>query len=114
MPIPPTFPVEVPDLGTFTFRKRTIELQVRIQTKAIEITGGRVDDPELKDISAAIATLKVLLVGGPDGWTTDSLDPFDREVSAQLWKVFGALRVAEDRFRGGAEAQPPRMGDGAG
>ncbi|CAH2606338.1 conserved protein of unknown function (plasmid) [Rhodovastum atsumiense] len=97
-----TYPVDVPGVGHFVFRKRLIRDQIRIQAEAVRITGGPTDDPDLKDISLAMATLIVLIKEAPAGWNVEYLDPLDRDVSAELWKVFGALRVAEDRFRGGA------------
>lgn len=102
MSTPVTYPVSVEGIGDFVFRRRMIRDQIRIQAEASRITGGPTDDPDLKDISLALATLIVLTVEHPPKWTAEELDPLDKEISAQLWRVFGALRVAEDRFRGGA------------
>lgn len=98
-----TYPVPVEGIGTFTMRKRMLRDQVRIQAEASRITGGPTDDPDIKDISLAMATLMVLTAEAPSGWDVEKIDPLDKDASAQLWRVFGAVRVAEDRFRSGAK-----------
>ena len=104
-PIDRTFPVPVEGIGTFTFRRRQMRDQIRIQAEATRLLGGPCDDPEQRDIAFMSATLITLTVDAPPGESFDELDPLDKETSAKLWRIFGALRVAEDRFRGGAKPQ---------
>ena len=99
MAIERTYPVEVPNVGTFTFRKRLIRDQIKIEAEALRITGGPTDDKNLRDIALAMATLLTLTVEGPEKWDVEQLDPLDKDAAAQLWKVFGGLRIAEDKFR---------------
>lgn len=99
-----TFPVSIDTIGDFVFRKRTIRDQIRIESEASRITGGPVQDKDLRDVALAMATLLVLTDQGPGGWDVEALDPLDKDSAAQLWLVFGGLRTAEEKFRGGAKA----------
>ncbi len=95
-----TFDVDVPDIGTFTFRKRTYRMQMRIEAEASRLLGGPVLDPWLQNGAEAVATLMVLSAVTPPGWDIDAIDPFaPEEGTSRLLKVYGALRDQERRFR---------------
>ena len=109
-----TYPVEVPNIGHFVFRKRLIRDQIRIEAEALRITGGPTTDKDLRDISMAMATLLTLTAEKPEDWDVEQLDPLDKDAAAQLWKVFGGLRIAEDKFFGRAAPERADAGAGAG
>lgn len=97
------FDIDVPDIGMFTFRHRTQRDLFKIEGETSRELGGPVDDPQLQSGANMLATLRVLLVVGPEGWNLDKLiDPFEPEEGVlKLQKIFGALREAEARFRNG-------------
>jgi hypothetical protein len=98
-----TFDVEVPDIGTFTFRKRTYRMQMKIEGEASRLLGGPVNDEWLRAGAEAFATLTVLTANAPPGWNIEAIDPLDpNEGTTRLLKVFNALREEELRFRQGA------------
>lgn len=101
------FEVDVGGIGKFTFAKRRFRDQFRIEALATQLLGGPCDDDRLRAGALAFATLSVLTVSHPEGWDLEALDPYDpADSAAQLFKVHGALRDAEDRFRG----QPAKDG----
>jgi hypothetical protein len=97
-----TFPVEVQDLGTFLFRRRTMRDNFAIEGEASRLVGGPVDDPILGAGAMAYATIQRLMVQPPDGWTLDGLNPYEAKAVEQIYRIAGALGEAEARFRGGA------------
>lgn len=99
-----TYEVPVEGIGTFTFRKREMLDQVKIQAEASRMTDGPVDDPGLRRFTHALATLLRLTVLAPAGWAPLAIDPLDSEGTEKLWLVHDAMRDAEERFRKGAEA----------
>jgi hypothetical protein len=87
------------------FKKRDLESQVRIQAAASRMTGGPVDDPDLRRFANVVQTLVALAVQSPDGWKPLATDPLEPEQTERLWLVHDAMRDAEERFRKGAEVQ---------
>ena len=104
MSIASTHTEEVPNIGTFTFRRRTIRDQVGIEAEELRILGGPCADKELRTIARAIAELAALTVTAPEGWSVADVDPFDDEAMARVFLVYGVLRAAGARFRRGAGA----------
>jgi hypothetical protein len=98
-----TFKVEVPGIGAFTFRQRTMRDQIRIEAEAGRILGGSTENAGLEAIARTMATLGVLTVESPPGWSVDDMDPFDDGAVESLMKVHGGLRDAERRFRDGSD-----------
>ncbi len=98
-----TYHVDVDDIGTFTFRRRVIRDQIRIEAEAFRILGGPIDDADLHHIALAMATLSTLTVTAPKGWNVEELDPLERSETAKLWSVYGGLRAAEEKFRSSNE-----------
>ena len=113
MSLPQTFPVEVPDLGTFMFRKRTIRLQARIEAETLRILGGPVSDPLLYERTRGQATLESLMASPAEGFKLDDLDPLDPEDVAKIDRIMEALQAEEARFRGRAAPERPGVGPGA-
>lgn len=97
-----TFAVEVPELGTFVFRRRTISDNFWIDGEATRLTGGPVDDPLLGLAAKAYATLLRLLVEAPPGWVLRELNPYSQKAMADVFRVAEALGGAEARFLDGA------------
>lgn len=108
-PIHRTFTVPIEDIGTFTFRRRDMGDQLRIQAAYNTLAAGITDVAGLA-AAEALATLPVLTVSAPPGWNLDELDPLDPEAWKKLGLVFGGLRKAEDDFRAGGA--PKREGVG--
>jgi hypothetical protein len=108
-----TYPVEVPEIGRFIFRKRRVPDQVKIESIADRMTDGPVEDAELRHIAMAWATLKTLTIEAPKGWDVEDIDPLEAADLDKMWKVWGALRKQEDTFRGGARKDSPDTGPAA-
>jgi hypothetical protein len=94
-----TFSITVPSVGDFTFRRRSLPAQLRIEAEALRILGGPAHDDGLMVTALALATIAVLAVTVPDGWNTDDIDPLDNESVAKVFAVVAALREAEQRHR---------------
>lgn len=106
------FPVQVEGIGTFTFARRTLNDEVKIQVQYARLTEGvETPTPWLFHFATWLATLKVLMVAAPDGFDLEALDPLDENTYTTLEKVFRALREQEDRFRG--KSGEGRQGAGA-
>lgn len=115
---PPTgrvFTVEVPGIGTFTFRRRTLGDDIRIMALYDGMLGGVAQPSALLDsLATAVATLRTLAVAWPsEAWQPDRLAQMDvlaDDRTAALLQVFGALSAREDEFRPAAQRrfQAPR------
>lgn len=98
-PQPTDFVVPVEGVGNFTFGKRTMADEIKIQVEYARIIEGVEPTEWLSRVGGWISTLKVLTVRAPDGWDIDEMDPLDDEVYANIALVFLALRSREDSFR---------------
>ena len=109
------FHVEVDGVGTFSFARRTMRDEMRIQAELSRLTEG-VESPNftLQTVGGWIAHLKVLTVSAPDGWDLDQMDPLDEDVYGQMFKVFTALRNKEDSFRPKKNVRGEAVGAGDG
>lgn len=113
---PPVFPVHVEGVGTFSFIKRTMREELRIQAEYSRLTEGcETPTPYLNLVATWLSTLKVLTKEAPSGWDLEAIDPLDQDSYQKLMAVHGALRQKEDSFRprpaavgaqGGAPAVP--------
>lgn len=108
-----TYPVSVPGVGEFVFKQRDLAAQVRIQAEASRMTGGPVDDPDIRRFANVVQTLVALAVQAPPDWKPLAADPLEPEQTERLWLVHDAMRDAEERFRKGAEGQRESVGAGA-
>ena len=108
------FAVEVDGIGSFTFRRRTIRDQFRIEAEANRMLGGPVEDDMLKMGAAAFATLLALTVEAPPGWDIEAFDPLDDVSTARVFLVHRRLRETEATFRAGTGGAGAGTGKGAG
>ena len=116
---PTDFNIEVQGLGTFVFGRRTGRDRFKIAAEYHRLTEGMdVADVELGLAAEAMATVRTLLVDGPDEIKamTDLEAPADPdpEADAKLLRVFFALRQKELSFRPrkGANGQGAGQEDG--
>lgn len=107
---PARFPVEVPDIGTFIFRRRTMQDQLLMQAE-FERLGSALVDPAQRMAAEAVATIPRLMVEAPPGFVFEDLDPLDADDWAKLGAIYGGLRAAEGKFRG--SPAPERTGVGS-
>lgn len=105
------FVVPVENVGQFTFGRRNMADEIKIQVEYARIIDGATPTDWLGTLAGWIATLKVLTVRAPDGWLNlDELDPFDPETYAKLNAVFGGLTEKERSFR----RKPAAAGEASG
>lgn len=109
------FTLPVDGIGTFTFGRRTMADEIKIQVEYARIIEGVEPTEWLSRVGGWISTLKVLTVRAPEGWDIDEMDPLDEDVYENMMLVYLALRAKEDSFRRkpgtgsetGGEAQSP-------
>ncbi len=93
------FIVDVEGIGSFSFGKRNMRDEIRIQVEFARMIDG-VDPTEwLSLVAGWLSTLKVMTVRSPEGWNVDELDPLDSATYAKLKKVSDALDAKELSFR---------------
>lgn len=96
------FHIEVPNVGIFSFAKRTLRDEMKIAAEYSRLTEGvETPTPWLGHVATWISALKVLTVSAPDNWDIDEMDPLDQETYGKLGAVHLALREKEDSFRAG-------------
>lgn len=93
------FIVPVDGVGNFTFGKRTMADEIKIQVEYARIIEGVEPTEWLSRVGGWISTLKVLTVRAPEGWDIDEMDPLDEKVYEDMMLVYLALRSREDTFR---------------
>lgn len=94
------FIVDVEGIGSFTFAKRTMADEIKIQVEYARLIEGVEPTEWLSRVGGWISTLKVLTVRAPAGWDIDDMDPLDEKVYEDMMLVYLALRAKEDSFRG--------------
>jgi hypothetical protein len=98
---PATYVVNVPDVGTFEVRKRTLRVQMAIHAELNRLTEGAplatLSDWFI-DLCGLVAELKGLIIKAPDGWSMEDIDPLDDGYD-RLRAVYRAIRTQEDSFR---------------
>lgn len=97
---PNTFTVTVEGVGTFILRKRNLRLAMQIAAESVKIVGGPAETPWQAEVGEMVAMIMVQTVTAPAGWDIELLDPMDAEDHSLIIKVWGAIRGAEDKFRG--------------
>ena len=110
---PNTYVVNVPDVGTFEVRKRTLRVQMTIHAELNRLTEGAplstLSDWFI-DLCGLVAELKGLIIKSPDGWSMEDVDPLDDGYD-RLRAVYRAIRTQEDSFRTQAKGdQAPGTG----
>lgn len=96
------FTVPVEDVGTFTFGRRTLADEIKIQVEYAKMIDGAVPTEWLSAVCGWLATLRVLTVRAPANWDLDNLDPLDPSTYAKLSRVHEQLTEKERSFRGRA------------
>ena len=91
-----TLPVE--GIGEFTFRRRTIRLNIAIGVEQTRLSEGVTLDKDFALFVEAVATLKVLTSEAPKDWDVDAMDVFDDDSYAHVMEVWSALREKEATF----------------
>jgi hypothetical protein len=98
---PATYVVNVPDVGAFEIRKRTLRVQMAIHAELNRLTEGAplatLSDWFI-DLCGLVAELKGLIIHAPDGWSMEDVDPLDDGYD-RLRAVYRAIRTQEDSFR---------------
>lgn len=98
---PNTYVVNVPEIGTFEIRKRTLGVQMKIHAELNRLTEGAplstLSDWFI-DLCGLVAELKGLIIKSPDGWSMDEVDTLDDGYD-RLRAVYRAIRTQEDSFR---------------
>lgn len=108
------FDIDVEGVGSFTFGKRNMRDEIKIQVEYARFIEGVEPTEWLALVAGWISTLKVMTVRAPDGWDLEQLDPMDDNTYAKLQKVNKALDAKERSFRGIKPKDPEKAGQSAG
>jgi len=113
---PGLFSVDVPRIGTFMFRKRTMRLEIAIQAEYSRLTEGVLTPTIWLDtVCTWIANLKLLTAQAPPGWENlDEIDPTEDDVYQRLKEVSDALAAKEAEFRRAKASPGQGQGQGRG
>lgn len=98
------FIVNVEGVGSFTFAKRTMRDEIKIQVEFARMIEGVEPTSWLQAVGGWLATLSVLTVRAPSDWDIEAMDPLEDEVYAKLNKVHEELRNKERSFRAGKKS----------
>lgn len=111
-----TYHVEVPEIGRFAFRRRTMGDECRILAMADRLIGddGVAHSERAWNLAYLLAALSVLTEQAPDGWDPINADPGDRASYDRIMTVWSAMQDADARFRNGAGAGSPSPSEDAG
>ncbi len=93
------YPVIIDGIGTFSFARRRMADEIKIQVEYARLIDGVEPTQWLSIVSTWIATFKVLTVKAPDDWDIDELDPFADDTYSKMKLVFDALTAKEQSFR---------------
>lgn len=110
---PTDFPVEVENLGTFIFAKRTMADKMRVHVEYSRMIEGVFPTAWLDSTATALATFRVLMVGAPAGFDTE-FDPLDPQTDDNIMRILAALMAKEDSFRERPQAAVQGSGPTAG
>ncbi len=123
-PDPSDFTVDVDGVGTFTFARRRMADEFKIQVEYARILDGVKPTEWLELVAGWKSVLKVLTVRAPEAWgkdifgeptaEIDDMDPQDKDVYARMGKVHMALIEKERSFRRGPAKAGAGEGQGAG
>lgn len=96
------FFIELPDVGTFRFGRRTFGDRLQIRSAFLSLTKDHgEDDPDLAFYAAMIATHSVLCVEAPSGW--NDLAALDMTAPGysdeKVYDLYERLRAKEGSFR---------------
>ena len=108
------FSIPVDGIGTFTFARRKMADEIKIQVEYARMIDGVEPTQWLALVCGWMAALKVLTVRAPEGWDIDEMDPLDDDTYAKLGRVHAALIEKERSFRSGKTPAGKAGGQGAG
>lgn len=94
------FDLNVENVGSFTFGRRTMRDEIKIQVEYARMIEGVTPTDWLALVAGWISTLKVMIVRAPDNFIIDELDPLDNKTYTRLQRVDEALSAKERSFRG--------------
>lgn len=97
--LPNDFVVPVDGIGSFTFGRRTMRDEMKIQVEYAKYIDGATPTDWLASVAGWIACLNVMTVRAPDGWNIDEMDPLDDDTYEKIAKVYGELDKKERSFR---------------
>jgi len=110
-------PVPVDGIGTFSFRRRTIGDEIKIQAAYDAMVGGLAEPSSYLDsLATAVSTYTVLANSWPEGWAPSEVHEMDAVMSdriTDLIRVHGALCLREDEFRPEGKKRFKAPGQGA-
>lgn len=115
---PNDFALDVEGIGNFIFGRRTGRDRFRIAAEFHRLTEGlQVGESEFGLAAESVATIRVLMVEGPDDikplLDLDAPSTSEQDGDAKLLRVFFALRQKELSFRSGSREAVARDGKGA-
>ena len=109
------FTTDIPGEGAFTFKHRTMRLEMAIGAKFSKYTEGVTElNPWFASIANVQSTLETLIESAPEGWDIATMDPLDDNSYSRLIVVYNALRERESFFRAGATKGSEAPGPGNG
>lgn len=95
--------LDLPGIGAFTFRRRTLGDDITIMARYDAMLGGVAQpSPLLDSLATAVATYRTLALSWPKEWEPEKIAEMDvlaDDRTADLLRVFGALSAREDEFR---------------
>ena len=100
---PTDFIVDVEGVGSFTFGRRKMGDEIKIQVEYARMIEGVEPTDWLATVAGCIAALKVLTVRAPEDWDIDEMDPLEDDTYRKLLKVHRALSDKEASFRSGSK-----------
>jgi len=104
------FTVEVPNEGTFRFRRRDMRTGFRVLAEEARILPDGAEDTGLRAMVRAYALVKVQCVEAPAGFDLEALDVDDDESYRRLAAVAMALAEKEAELKG-KPAKAPAAAD---
>lgn len=112
------FFIELPQVGTFRFGRRTYGDRLKIRAEYLRLTKDLADvnDAELATNAAIVAAHKVLCVEAPEGWADlESIDLITQpDADDKIFDLYFLLKNKEDSFRQAANPASQAPGEGSG
>lgn len=114
MPEQRTFTVDVPGVGTFECRRRTMRVLAAISAEYNRLTEGAQEvSDEFASFCDFLSYLKVMIVSGPEGWDPYEADPDEPGAMEKFQTVYREVQSAEARFRQRSGGDDQGQGAGA-
>lgn len=114
------FFIEVPEIGSFRFGRRTFGDSIRIRAEYLRVIGGlsatgEKVDPLIDTVAYVIATFKVMCVSAPAGWEDlEQVDLLEHPNAEDLiYSLQESFAEKEDSFRCAAKQSRKAEGQAA-